>query len=122
MISSTEALSLNKVPERLAVVGAGYIGLELGMAYAKLGSKVAVIEALDRILPIYDAELVRPVARRLKALGVGRAHQHAPPLGRRDDGLGDARAGAASPPTRSWSPPAGARGWTALAWSASTSP
>jgi dihydrolipoamide dehydrogenase len=70
VISSTEALSLNKVPERLAVVGAGYIGLELGMAYAKLGSKVTVIEALDRILPIYDAELVRPVARRLKALGV----------------------------------------------------
>ena len=70
VISSTEALALNKVPERLAVVGAGYIGLELGMAYAKLGSKVTVIEALDRILPIYDAELVRPVARRLKALGV----------------------------------------------------
>ena len=70
VISSTEALSLARVPERLAVVGAGYIGLELGMAYAKLGSKVTVIEALDRILPIYDAELVRPVARRLKALGV----------------------------------------------------
>jgi dihydrolipoamide dehydrogenase len=70
VISSTEALSLAKVPERLAVVGAGYIGLELGMAYAKLGSKVTVIEALDRILPIYDAELVRPVERRLKALGV----------------------------------------------------
>src|SRR4029453_5272719 len=70
VISSTEALSLAKVPERLAVVGAGYIGLELGMAFAKLGSKVTVIEALDRILPIYDAELVRPVARRLKALGV----------------------------------------------------
>jgi len=70
VISSTEALSLGKVPERLVVVGAGYIGLELGTAYAKLGSKVTVIEALDRILPIYDAELVRPVARRLKALGV----------------------------------------------------
>jgi dihydrolipoamide dehydrogenase len=70
VISSTEALSLSAVPERLAVVGAGYIGLELGMAFAKLGSKVTVIEALDRILPIYDAELVRPVARRLKALGV----------------------------------------------------
>ncbi|HZX85068.1 MAG TPA: dihydrolipoyl dehydrogenase [Reyranella sp.] len=70
VISSTEALSLAKVPERLAVVGAGYIGLELGMAYAKLGAKVTVVEALDRILPIYDAELVRPVARRLKALGV----------------------------------------------------
>ncbi len=70
VISSTEALSLPDVPGRLAVVGAGYIGLELGMAYAKLGTKVTVIEALDRILPVYDAELVRPVARRLKALGV----------------------------------------------------
>lgn len=70
VISSTEALALDMVPERLAVVGAGYIGLELGMAYAKLGSKVTVIEALDRILPVYDAELVRPVARRLKALEV----------------------------------------------------
>ncbi|MPZ33664.1 MAG: dihydrolipoyl dehydrogenase [Rhodospirillales bacterium] len=70
VISSTEALSLAKVPGRLAVVGAGYIGLELGMAFAKLGSKVTVIEALDRILPIYDPELVRPVARRLMALGV----------------------------------------------------
>jgi dihydrolipoamide dehydrogenase len=52
------------------VVGAGYIGLELGMAYAKLGAAVTVIEAEDRVLPIYDAELVRPVARRMKALGM----------------------------------------------------
>ncbi|GEP60502.1 dihydrolipoyl dehydrogenase [Reyranella soli] len=87
VISSTEALSLNKVPERLAVVGAGYIGLELGMAYAKLGSKVAVIEALDRILPIYDAELVRPVARRLKALGVD-VLTSTRAAGPSDDGLG----------------------------------
>ena len=70
VISSTEALSLPSIPDRLAVVGAGYIGLELGMAYAKLGARVTVVETLDRILPAYDAELVRPVARRLKALGV----------------------------------------------------
>ena len=70
VISSTEALSLPAIPERLAVVGAGYIGLELGIAFAKLGAKVTVIEAEDRILPAYDAELVRPVARRLRALGV----------------------------------------------------
>jgi dihydrolipoamide dehydrogenase len=70
VISSTEALSLPSIPERLAVVGAGYIGLELGIAFAKLGSKVTVIEAEDRILPVYDAELARPVTRRLKALGV----------------------------------------------------
>src|SRR5215510_4762025 len=70
VISSTEALSLAAVPPRLAVVGAGYIGLELGTAYAKLGAKVTVIEAEDRLLPAYDAELVRPVARRLRALAV----------------------------------------------------
>ncbi len=70
VISSTEALALTTVPPRLAVVGAGYIGLELGTAFAKLGSQVTVIEAADRLLPAYDAELTRPVARRLKALGV----------------------------------------------------
>jgi dihydrolipoamide dehydrogenase len=70
VISSTEALSLDAVPQRLAVIGAGYIGLELGTAFAKLGSAVTVVEAEDRILPLYDAELTRPVARRLAALGV----------------------------------------------------
>src|SRR5918993_5231677 len=70
VISSTEPLSLTEAPTTLAVVGAGYIGLELGMAYAKLGTKVTVVEAADRILPLYDAELTRPVARRLEALGV----------------------------------------------------
>jgi dihydrolipoamide dehydrogenase len=70
VISSTDALSLPSVPERLAVVGAGYIGLELGTAFAKLGSKVTIVEAEDRILPAYDTELTRLVARRLKALGV----------------------------------------------------
>src|SRR5205823_13773675 len=70
VISSTEALSLQAIPNRLAVIGAGYIGLELGTAFAKLGAKVTVIEAEDRILPAYDAELIRPIARRLQALGV----------------------------------------------------
>jgi dihydrolipoamide dehydrogenase len=70
VISSTEALALSEVPERLVVVGGGYIGLELGTAYAKLGSKVTVVEALPRLLSQYDAELVRPVMKRLQALGV----------------------------------------------------
>ncbi len=70
IISSTEALSLGAIPEKLAVVGGGYIGLEIGTAYAKLGSKVTIVEATDRILPQYDAELTRPVMARLKALGV----------------------------------------------------
>ena len=70
VISSTEALALEEVPKSLAVVGGGYIGLELGTAFAKLGAKVTVVEAEARILPQYDAELTRPVARRLAALGV----------------------------------------------------
>ncbi len=70
IISSTGALALKQVPEAMAVVGGGYIGLELGTAFAKLGSRVTVVEAADRVLPQYDAELVRPVLARLEELGV----------------------------------------------------
>lgn len=70
VISSTEALALGSPPSTLAVVGGGYIGLELGIALAKLGSRVTLIEATDRILPLYDAELTRPVVKRLDMLGV----------------------------------------------------
>lgn len=70
VISSTGALALSAPPKNFAIVGAGYIGLELGIAFAKFGSKVTVVEAMDRILPTYDAELTRPVAKRLKDLGV----------------------------------------------------
>ena len=70
VISSTEALSLAEVPRRMVVVGAGYIGLELGTAFRKLGSQVTVVEAAERILPAYDADLVKPVANSLERLGV----------------------------------------------------
>ena len=70
VISSTEALALAEVPSRLVVVGAGYIGLELGTTFAKMGAEVAIVEAEPTILPQYDAELTRPVAKRLDALGV----------------------------------------------------
>jgi len=63
VISSTEALSLDAVPKKLVVVGAGYIGLELGIAYAKLGSEVTIVEAEKQILPLYDADLVAAVKR-----------------------------------------------------------
>ena len=56
MISSTEALALTEVPARLVVVGAGYIGLELGTAFAKMGAAVTIVEAQPRILPQYDTE------------------------------------------------------------------
>ncbi|WP_439409181.1 dihydrolipoyl dehydrogenase [Bradyrhizobium sp. DASA03076] len=71
VISSTEALALTEIPDRLIVVGGGYIGLELGTAFAKMGAAVTVVEAAPRILPQYDAELSAPVGRRLAALGVG---------------------------------------------------
>ena len=70
VLSSTEALALTNVPETLAVVGAGYIGMELGMAFAKLGAKVTIIEALPKILPLYDEELTQPVVRRSADLGI----------------------------------------------------
>ncbi|MNR76774.1 Dihydrolipoyl dehydrogenase [compost metagenome] len=70
VISSTEALSLRQVPNRLIVVGGGYIGLELGTAFAKLGSDVTVMEATAQVLPIYDADLVKPVVRRFTERGI----------------------------------------------------
>jgi dihydrolipoamide dehydrogenase len=70
VISSTEALSLKSVPRRLVVVGAGYIGLELGTAFAKMGAAVTVVETLPRILPQYDRELTRPISEGLQRLGV----------------------------------------------------
>ncbi|WP_226501666.1 dihydrolipoyl dehydrogenase [Pseudomonas sp. MWU16-30322] len=70
IISSTEALAPKSMPKRLVVVGGGYIGLELGIAYRKLGAEVSVVEAQDRILPAYDAELTQPVHEALKQLGV----------------------------------------------------
>jgi dihydrolipoamide dehydrogenase len=70
VISSTEALSPSALPKRLVVVGAGYIGLELGTAYRKLGVDVSVVESVDRVLPAYDTELTKPVAASLKRLGI----------------------------------------------------
>ncbi len=70
VISSTDALMLGELPKKLVVVGAGYIGLELGIAFRKLGSEVTVVEALDRILALYDAPLVEPVRKWLEKNGV----------------------------------------------------
>ncbi|WP_210639228.1 dihydrolipoyl dehydrogenase [Pseudomonas sp. Tri1] len=70
IISSTEALAPTSVPKHLVVVGGGYIGLELGIAYRKLGAEVSVVEAQERILPAYDGELTQPVHEALKQLGV----------------------------------------------------
>ena len=68
--SSTDALSPEALPRSLVVVGAGYIGLELGIAYRKLGVEVTVVEAAQRVLPSYDEELTQPVLESLKKSGV----------------------------------------------------
>lgn len=70
IIDSTAALALTTLPSTMAVVGGGYIGVELGTAYAKLGTRVTIVEALDHVLPAMDPGLGAVVARRLKALGV----------------------------------------------------
>ena len=66
VISSREALSLEELPKRIAVVGGGYIGLELGITFRMLGSEVTVIEAMDSVLPIFDKELRRPLEIAIK--------------------------------------------------------
>jgi dihydrolipoamide dehydrogenase len=70
VISSTEALSLATLPQRLVVVGAGYIGLELGIAFRKMGVAVTVVETQSRILPLYDDVLVAPVKRWMEGAGI----------------------------------------------------
>lgn len=59
VVTSTEALAFDAVPERLVVIGAGYIGLEMGSVWNRLGSEVTVLEYLDRILPGMDAEVAK---------------------------------------------------------------
>jgi dihydrolipoamide dehydrogenase len=70
IVSSTGALALDRVPERLAVIGGGYIGLELGSVWARLGSKVTIVEYLDRILPSMDRELGPALQRVLARAGI----------------------------------------------------
>ena len=68
IISSTEALILQEVPKHLVVVGGGYIGLELGTAYAKFWSKVTILEGSNSIIPGTDPKLTNIVKRHLKEL------------------------------------------------------
>ncbi len=70
ILDSTGALALDHVPARMVVIGGGYIGLELGMVYAKFGTKVTVVEALPTILAAMDKDCVGVVARKLKKMGV----------------------------------------------------
>jgi dihydrolipoamide dehydrogenase len=70
VVGSRQALAFTEVPERLLVIGGGYIGLELGIAWAKFGTKVTVVEMMDTLLPGSPKELSKVVERRIKKLGV----------------------------------------------------
>ena len=111
IVSSTGALSLEKVPEKLLIVGAGVIGLELGSVWHRLGAEVMVVEFLDRILPGMDGEVAKQFQRILEKQGFAfklgakvTARRH---LGQ--DAVGDRRAGRrrrgrdSSKPTWCWS-------------------
>ncbi len=67
--TSTEALSYPEVPKHFVVIGAGYIGLEMGSVWRRLGSKVTVVEYLDRILPGMDAEIAKEALKLFKKQG-----------------------------------------------------
>ena len=66
LIDSTDALDLESIPEKLLVIGGGYIGLEMGSVYAALGSQVTVVEMMDGLLTGIDRDLVRPLQHRIK--------------------------------------------------------
>ncbi|WP_027417717.1 dihydrolipoyl dehydrogenase [Aneurinibacillus terranovensis] len=70
ILSSTEALMLDHIPEKLLVVGGGYIGIELGTTFAKFGSKVTILEGSPNILPGFEKNLTAAVKKKLKNLGV----------------------------------------------------
>lgn len=70
IVSNTGALSLKKVPDHLVVIGGGYIGLELGCVWRRLGAKVTVIEFLDGIVPSMDREIARQLLKALKQQGL----------------------------------------------------
>ena len=70
VITSTEALNITQLPKSMVIIGAGVIGLELGSVFARLGTKVEVVEFLDRILPGTDMDCAKELQRSLKKLGI----------------------------------------------------
>jgi len=70
VITSTEALNITELPKHMVIIGAGVIGLELGSVFARLGTKVEVVEYLDRILPGMDSDCAKELQRSLKKMGI----------------------------------------------------
>lgn len=69
VLGSTEGLAFAQVPERLVVIGGGYIGMELGGVWQRLGTEVTVVEYMDQLLPGFEADLVKPVLKRFEKAG-----------------------------------------------------
>ena len=76
IISSTEALALNEIPKHLIVIGGGVIGMELGSVYARLGSKITVIEFMDNLIPTMDSGLGTELQKSVKKMGMDLFLQH----------------------------------------------
>ena len=70
IVDSTGALAFDSVPKKLAIIGAGVVGLELGSVWSRLGSKVTILEAMDKFLPLADKRIARDVLRELKKQGL----------------------------------------------------
>ncbi|MGB1077708.1 MAG: dihydrolipoyl dehydrogenase [Bdellovibrionales bacterium] len=70
IVSSTGALKLSKVPKKMTVIGGGYIGLEMGAVWSRLGAEVTVVEFLDKILPGMDEEVSKEMLKILKKQGI----------------------------------------------------
>lgn len=70
ILSSTEALDLPEIPKSMIVIGGGYIGAELGQMYSKFGTKVTIIEGLDTVLPGFDKDMTRLVAKNMAKTGI----------------------------------------------------
>jgi dihydrolipoamide dehydrogenase len=70
IISSTEALELKEVPKHMIIVGGGVIGMELGSVYARIGSKVSVVEFLDSLIPTMDGTMGKELQKSMKKLGI----------------------------------------------------
>merc|ERR1712096_172389 len=70
IVSSTGALSFNKVPKELVIIGGGYIGLEMGSVWKRLGSNVTVVEFLDHIIPGMDSDISTEFLKILKKQGI----------------------------------------------------
>ncbi len=76
VITSTEALKITELPKHMVIIGAGVIGLELGSVFARLGTKVEVVEYMDRILPGIDTDCAKELMRSLKKTGVSFSLNH----------------------------------------------